>query len=390
MSEISKLNGYDIKDATSRTTLSDHETRISNIENTTIPALDTRVETLETSGLTEMIVIGDSFSSRTYLSEEYKLWCEIVADTLNLNLHNYADPGSGYVHQGDERDSTFYSQLNEAYTDSSFSNDNVKYVFIYGGTNDLRYGSSDVKSTYTTAYSDTMARARTYFPKAIIYYLGCNTFSSMYIKTMNDTEKITELWVDYNVKNSNGYKNNCISCIDLTFFYIGMSDYFTDGLYSHPNYIGHIGVADAVIKGITGSSLAFNHHVSTSITISSNTSTWTTSNTLTGDNKFDLYLTDKNVELYLAGCFTSSEASSFVNVEIPYNIRFPYNRLQHYTPQSQYSYAIAFSTHGTSGITSQGSVTTTYNQGTGVINIYKNYADAKLIYDIIHKNKFEI
>lgn len=381
MADISNITigsgNYNIKDETARQSISSINTRVTNIEN---------------EKQSEMVVIGDSYSSRTYLVSPYKLWCEIVAEILGLNLHNYADPGAGFVADGDERQSTFFTQINEANADTSFSNNKVKYVFIYGGTNDLRYSNTNVKNTFTTAFNNTMENAREKFPNAKIIFLGSDTFQSFYTKAMDDTENITELWVDYNVKNCTKFRDGSIISLDLTLFFIGMSSYFVDGVYSHPNYIAHREFATAVLNGLNSSSNAFLHMVTATPTL--NSSNYEIIDALFGTKSYQLFLTDKGFEIVLQGCLHKTGSSEIVKVNYPFNIRIPYssNLGSKFVNKNNTAYAQVYSDgHTTGKIISQQNNFYDMPYGREYIEFYELYNISGYNYrDIIIKNYINI
>ena len=385
MADISKIQiqnaTYDIKDETARQSISDLDTSV-----------DTRINNLQASLLTEMVVIGDSYSSRTYLDSNYKLWCELVAEVLNLNLHNYGDPGAGFVAGGDERQSTFYSQINEAYNDTSFNNDYVKYVFIYGGTNDLRYSNTNVKNDYISAFNNTLENARLKFPKAKIIFLGSDTFQNFYTKAMDDTENITELWIDQNVKNCTKYFEREISCIDLTLFFIGMATYFENGLFSHPNYKGHRELANAVLNGLTSSSNAFLHLITATPSLTS--SNYELIAPLFGVSQYQLRCTDKGFELYLQSCLHKTGSNEIVKINFPFNIRLPYSAVNNnklVAPNGFFNCNAFNSTHNTAGLIGTHTNLYDYPYGREYFEVYELYGGLTYQYrDLIYKTFINI
>ena len=364
----------------------------------TIPQLTSRVESLEdynttkeSEELTEMVVIGDSYSSRTYLALPNKLWCEIVADDLKLNLHNYGDPGAGYLADGDERSSTFITQLNEAHNDTSFNDSKVKYVFVYGGLNDLRYTDQTNKTVFINAYDSVFNNARTYFPNAKIVVLGCNTLSTFGSKLMSDNEKISELWIDKTIKHLDSFYSNNIICVDLTLFFIGQDYMFVGGINSHPNGNAHIQLASAVINGLNSSSNAFVHKAyATPVLDSTASGAWTLSNTLTSENIFQVRMTDKGMKLYLATCATRSGTSIQCIFRNPFGLIIPYSTMDdnYYQPKNVLANALMFDdTHTSAGVTDQGAVNIENNFGNNIFRMYvslKNNAHVN-IYDLYYE-----
>ena len=352
---------------------------------TTIPELTSRVQTLEDNEKTEMVVIGDSFSSRTYLPDTTKkLWCERVAERLGLNLHNYADPGSGFVADGDERQSTFNTQINEAYNDTSFDNSKVAYVFIYGGTNDLRYSDTTTKSNFTSAYDTAFSNAREKFPNAKIVYLGSTCFATFYTKAMSDGETITELWVDTTIKDRQVIKDSAVIFDDLTLFYLGQSSYFTDSYSYHPNYVAHKDFAEAVLNSLFSSANAFHHVASTTPEVTSTSSSYVTlGNTLTGQNQWVLIITNREIRAKLITYMAIPTRQGYYRINFPYGLRIPYNNKDYFDFKNNLANALVFGdTHTQNGVVSNGMVPTQVEPGYNYITMYNDEYDASQNYDI--------
>lgn len=119
-----------------------------------------------------MVVFGDSWSMNNYpyVTSQNSMWHHIVAQQLNLRLKVYAVSGSGYS----VTSNSFISQLNTAKNDSSLDINKVKYVFIYGGINDLNFGDT-VRTQYSTDVRTMLEGCKSYFTKSQIIVLGCNT-----------------------------------------------------------------------------------------------------------------------------------------------------------------------------------------------------------------------
>lgn len=307
---------YKVKDADARSSIEtingDIETINNNIEN-----INNEIENKE---LTEVVVIGDSYSSKSYLPNN-ELWCEIVANTLNLTLHNYAEAGAGFLADGDEKASTFSTQLDEANNDTSFNNNKVKYVLIYGGTNDLEFFSGNNKNDYISAYENTFVKARNYYPKAKIVYLGCDSFASLRQKTMTDGEIISEFWVGHTIKNNSTIKAQNIIFIDLTLFFMGVPVAFQNGFGGHPNATAHEEFATAVLNGLFSSGCAYNHIIIANPETTSDG--WTFDTTLSGTNNHTMRITDKEINFDITTFAQRSNTSDNFLVKFPYNFRIP-------------------------------------------------------------------
>lgn len=147
MADISKIRleetDYDIKDATARSAISTLNTEINNINN---------------SLLTELVVIGDS-----YTAFNDSTWAENLATQLHLNLHKHAASSMGYAHavNGD----TFIDLLD--WSDTSWYN-KTKYVICYGGINDYDQSRNDIENAVIAFVN----KAKTNFPNAQIILAG--------------------------------------------------------------------------------------------------------------------------------------------------------------------------------------------------------------------------
>ncbi len=354
-------------------------------EYTTIPELTQRVEALENAPQTEMVVIGDSFSSRAYLTTPNKLWWEIVAENLGLTAHNYADPGSGFLVQGDTSHKTFSEQITQSYNDTSFDKDNVKYVFIYGGTNDLRYSNDTEKNNWRTAYNTTFSNARTCYPKSKIIYLGSSLIWSFYNKNMVDSETISELWVDNEIKQSDAFKTYNIISVDMTCFMLGVDRYFTDGVAGHPNGRAHIDLANTILNGLITGTGTFNHCVIASATLQSTSSSYATlSNTVSGFNRWYVRVTDHDMRLYLTTCLTASTRQNSYSFKTPFNLVIPYISLSPQTQKFQMGSVIVYDgTHSTNNVVSQNTLLYDTDMGRANLVVYPVLNDTtNNMYDI--------
>lgn len=129
---------------------------------TEISSIKTRLNTIEStlsSELTELVVIGDSYTS---LSESN--WAEKVAEQLHLNLNKIAQGSMGYVNE--VNDKTFIDLLDNI---SSSIASKVKMLICYGGINDNNQVDF---SAVTTAVTNFCNAAKTKCPNAQILIVG--------------------------------------------------------------------------------------------------------------------------------------------------------------------------------------------------------------------------
>lgn len=124
-----------------------------------------------------MVVIGDSYSSYDYNPKE-TAWHTLVGQQLNCEVKNYAVSGAGYTVAG----KLFATQAAAAVADTTFNNNAVKYVFVYGGRNDTAITQNSVSTLIGTL--------KTGFPKAQIIVIGVNTWVTY---TNNDDVRTNEI-----------------------------------------------------------------------------------------------------------------------------------------------------------------------------------------------------
>ena len=79
-------------------------------------------------GLTEFVIIGDSWSD-----PNTSIWVTKANEMLNLNVHNYAVSGAGFVKPENKLMS---EQVTALENDTTFDKNKVKYVVVEGGVND--------------------------------------------------------------------------------------------------------------------------------------------------------------------------------------------------------------------------------------------------------------
>lgn len=115
---------------------------------------------------TELVVIGDSYAQGIGASDTAHRYANIVANSLGLNLHNYAIGGTGFNNQGGGGNGRFDNQMNTAVNDRSCPHDKVKYVIVEGGTND--WGDTTTARTVTQTICEQAAEN---FPNARILFV---------------------------------------------------------------------------------------------------------------------------------------------------------------------------------------------------------------------------
>lgn len=187
----------------------------------------------------KMIIIGDSWSidDYPYLDNVTDMWEYKVAKELDLEVKNYSVSGSGFT----VSNNLFLSQLNNAINDNTYSKDEVKYIFIFGGINDLDLG---VPTNVTTNCNNLITTARNYFKNSQIILMGCNTQVKFKKGTNNPT---------YNTMDITNYLQesaitNSVTFIDTMPFLYGRVD--TINQHAHPSLIGMNTIAYGVLSSL--------------------------------------------------------------------------------------------------------------------------------------------
>ena len=216
----------------------DLDSRIS-ANNTKILDINNRVKKIETTK-PKMVVIGDSWSIENYpyIDNVEYMWQHIVAKQLNLDLKNYAQSGAGFT----VANNLFYTQLNNAIADDTLDPNEVKYIFIFGGINDLDLGTP---SAIKTNCNLLINQAKDYFTKSQIVLIGCNTQVKFKVGTNNadyNTMDITNILQDV------AYYQG-ITFIDAQPFLYGFTD--TINQYAHPSIEGLKGIANGILSNLS-------------------------------------------------------------------------------------------------------------------------------------------
>ena len=196
-------------------------------------------------GLTELVVIGDSYMTGYQpaggnLSNPI---ANIIADSLGLNLHNYATNACGFTKGGDAN-TTFYQQCVNASEDSSFKNDKVKYVIIAGGRND--YEATPNPTGISSAITKCAEYCAKTFTQAEIIFIPMwdfNTPNKNIIKCVSDVS-------GYPLAVSGNGKIRTNSTI--AFSYLGNNTLFYNNNDIHPSQIGANHMARNIVNFILG------------------------------------------------------------------------------------------------------------------------------------------
>lgn len=147
MSDFSKLNGYNVKDAQARTM---------------IKSLDSSVTVLQNDYI---VVIGDSYADGWSPDGSSTSWVDRMARnmgyTLGTDMFTKHEGGAGFVGPGNRTGSTFQGLLTTLIADmSSEARSKVKHVLVAGGINDDDYTEEQI----LTAIGHFVTTAKSGFP----------------------------------------------------------------------------------------------------------------------------------------------------------------------------------------------------------------------------------
>lgn len=143
---------------------------------TDVENVSTDLNTVKTniynSTLNRILWIGDSYSSATGLGNN---WVPACADKLNLVLTNKAIGGTGFIATGNEPgiDNSFQQQLRNGFLELGETEAaKVKYIVVYGGTNDIANNLGAAK--VAQAIIDLLSSANGWFPNAQVHIFYTN------------------------------------------------------------------------------------------------------------------------------------------------------------------------------------------------------------------------
>lgn len=185
----------------------------------------------------KMVVIGDSWSIEDYpyISDISNMWQHLVAKQLNLVLKNYARSGAGFT----VTDNSFDTQVTNSISDSSLNPNEVKYIFVFGGINDLDFGTpSNVKS----ASDSLINRLKANYPKSQIILCGCNT----QVKFKKGDSNTTYNTMDITTMLQQSAYENGITFIDTMPFLYGITN--TINPQEHPSLEGLKALANGILS----------------------------------------------------------------------------------------------------------------------------------------------
>lgn len=143
MSDVSKINGYDVKDAQARS----------------------RIEALENQQSDYIVVIGDSYADGWSPDGSSTSWVDRMAQnmgyTLGTDMFTKHEGGAGFVGTGNSTGSTFNGLLSSLINSmTSDARNKVKHVLVAGGINDADYSEAEI----LTGIGNFVTTAKSGFP----------------------------------------------------------------------------------------------------------------------------------------------------------------------------------------------------------------------------------
>lgn len=195
----------------------------------------------------KMLVIGDSLSGSTYVAANAR-WCVLLAARLNADLYVFQSNGAGYAEPG-VGGKTFQTLVADAHTSTQFDDEDIDYLFIFGGTNDI--SETMLPSGVSGAFDDTLTAARSYFKNAKLYI--CSTTARWDHLKLVSTTRQGEVYQLKAWRNRPSFAATGAILLPLTFvlgfnegYYVGGSDHI------HLNASGHQKVANAIWDMMNG------------------------------------------------------------------------------------------------------------------------------------------
>lgn len=208
----------------------------------TITAFANSIDDKLSTYQTKMLVIGDSYSDHELSGDQAhdsSLWWYHVAQALNLTPTKYAKSGAGYVHASDGITfDTLATNAIAAITDKEL----YRYVFVYGGLNDLRLDVS--RNDFQTAVANLLLKLRGAFPHSTVVVMGCNTFINQNINANNDTQTSFS-----NIIARVAFAAEC-AFINTNTWLLGWASQFNSA--EHPNQSGESRIAGLVLSALFG------------------------------------------------------------------------------------------------------------------------------------------
>lgn len=198
----------------------------------------------------DMVIIGDSFTSDYYVSDA-DLWYHPVADALGCTPHNYSERGSGFTRAGNGGN-TFKALAEAAAADNTFDNANVKWLFVYGGLNDIDHANADM--AFGTDFNTFCNYVHTTFPNAQFVVCGINAWKTGFSFFQNGTNYRGQIFYEQTMKSQTGFLNAHGIFISMCGA-LGFNSSWYDSNNNHPNSTGHKALANWILSALFSNGL---------------------------------------------------------------------------------------------------------------------------------------
>lgn len=246
-----------------------------------------------------MVVIGDSYSASDY--SQGTLWYNYVADRLNMTPKSYAVSSAGLL----VANNTLLSQCQKANDDSSFSNDDVEYIFIYEGCNDCRPSMYNINNL-RTEQSNVLNYLTSKFPNSNII-IACNTWPNAIYDGTNYDFTLAQQNMNSWISQSNIYTVTAYDSMNY------LRTFQENAIFNdahHPSALGENVIASMFMGIINGGVTAFNGYNETdmSYVIADN-------NSVTGDIK--LYKRNNLLSLIFTNVTYTGQQTIMMNMILP-------------------------------------------------------------------------
>lgn len=224
--------------ATNKSDIADINANLNALHANSAEDATSLYEKITDTEFTELIVIGDSYAQGIGASDVSHQYAHIVANSLGLNLHNYAIGGTGFNNKGSGGNGRFDNQMATAANDGSYPHDKVKYIIVEGGTND--WGEIATAKTVTETICNL---AQKNFPNARILFVLTQGVGPGSIKLYPAVKLLNYPAIQETAGN---YNNADVLRGDYWFNIWNAKNYASED-YIHPNDAGHQFIASRII-----------------------------------------------------------------------------------------------------------------------------------------------
>lgn len=201
----------------------------------------------------DIVIIGDSITAGFGINNpNTNAYPELLARSLNMTKHVYAQSGAGFVATSLEAPyNTLNSLVTQAITDTTLDKNNVGIVLLMGGIND---GYEQATQAAQNAIND-LTLLHTNFPNAKIYFGICPTAGAS--RQNNKTIYSGIPAASTNIGALSSISLPYVHKIDAWNLLWHNPQMTTDGL--HPNLNGHSFLASQILSAMSGQYITTNN-----------------------------------------------------------------------------------------------------------------------------------